>query len=69
MGQSQAIWYYMLRNRGFVRGMLDEAAARGVTKLVFTADLPMPGARYRDLRSGLAGAPGLAASCGGWGRL
>jgi L-lactate dehydrogenase (cytochrome) len=31
-----------------------------VTKLVFTVDLPMPGARYRDVRSGLAGAPGLA---------
>jgi L-lactate dehydrogenase (cytochrome) len=61
-GSPGEIWFqlYMLRDRGFVRGMLDEAAARGVTKLVFTVDLPMPGARYRDVRSGLAGAPGLA---------
>jgi L-lactate dehydrogenase (cytochrome) len=26
---------------------------------LFTVDLPVPGARYRDVRSGLAGAPGL----------
>jgi len=38
--------------------LLARAAAAGCTKLLFTVDLPMPGARYRDLRSGLAGAPG-----------
>jgi L-lactate dehydrogenase (cytochrome) len=27
---------------------------------VFTVDMPVPGSRYRDYRSGLAGAPGLA---------
>jgi L-lactate dehydrogenase (cytochrome) len=60
-GANSEIWFqlYMLKDRGFVQGMLDEAAAHGITKLVFTVDLPMPGARYRDLRSGLAGAPGL----------
>ena len=61
-GAQGEIWFqlYMLKDRGFVQGMLDEAAAHGITKLVFTVDLPMPGARYRDVRSGLAGAPGLA---------
>jgi L-lactate dehydrogenase (cytochrome) len=56
------IWFqlYMLKDRGFVKAMLDDAGARGISKLVFTVDLPMPGARYRDVRSGLAGAPGLA---------
>ncbi|WP_348239987.1 alpha-hydroxy-acid oxidizing protein, partial [Salmonella enterica] len=27
--------------------------------LVFTVDMPVPGSRYRDYRSGLAGAPGM----------
>ena len=60
-GAPGEIWFqlYMLRDRGFVRSLLDEAAAQGCTKLVFTVDLPMPGARYRDVRSGLAAAPGL----------
>ena len=30
--------------------------------LVFTVDMPVPGSRYRDLRSGLAGAAGMAGS-------
>jgi L-lactate dehydrogenase (cytochrome) len=30
-----------------------------IRTLVFTVDMPLPGARYRDFRSGLAGAPGL----------
>lgn len=56
------LWFqlYMLKDRGFVRDMLAKAAALGVKTLVFTVDLPMPGARYRDVRSGLAGAPGTA---------
>jgi len=60
-GAPGEIWFqlYMIRDRGFMRQLLDEAAAQGCTKLLFTVDLPMPGARYRDLRSGLAGSPGL----------
>jgi L-lactate dehydrogenase (cytochrome) len=59
-GAPGEIWFqlYMIRDRGFMRTLLDEAAANGITKLLFTVDLPMPGARYRDFRSGLAGAPG-----------
>jgi L-lactate dehydrogenase (cytochrome) len=55
-------WFqlYMVRDRGFMRSLLEEAAAAGVEVLLFTVDLPMPGARYRDFRSGLAGAAGPA---------
>ena len=54
-------WFqlYMLRDREFMRELLAQAAEEGVTRLVFTVDMPVPGTRYRDYRSGLAGAPGL----------
>jgi L-lactate dehydrogenase (cytochrome) len=54
-------WFqlYMLRDRGFVAAMIATARAAGCPALVFTVDLPTPGARYRDVRSGLSGAPGL----------
>jgi L-lactate dehydrogenase (cytochrome) len=56
------IWFqlYMIRDRAFMRDLLAEAAARGCSALLFTVDMPVPGTRYRDYRSGLAGAPGLA---------
>jgi len=55
-------WFqlYVLRDRGVMRDLLARAKAAGCTTLVFTVDLPMPGARYRDMRSGLAGASGLS---------
>jgi L-lactate dehydrogenase (cytochrome) len=61
-GSGQPPWFqlYMLRDRGFVSAMIDRAAAANCPALVFTVDLPVPGARYRDRRSGLTGAPGLA---------
>lgn len=51
------IWFqlYVLKDRGFMRSMLERAQAVGVTTLVFTVDMPVPGARYRDLHSGLSG--------------
>lgn len=57
-----APWFqlYMLKDRGFVEAMLERAHAAGCPALVFTVDLPLPGTRYRDLRSGLSGAPGIA---------
>jgi L-lactate dehydrogenase (cytochrome) len=56
-GSPAEIWFqlYMIRDREFMRTLLAEAASAGITKLLFTVDLPMPGARYRDYRSGLAG--------------
>jgi len=58
----EKIWFqlYMVRDRAFMRDLLAEAAAQGVDTLFFTVDLPMPGARYRDVRSGMAAAPSLA---------
>lgn len=58
------IWFqlYMLRDRGFMRELLAHAREARCGALVFTVDLPLPGARYRDYRSGLAGSPGLRGS-------
>jgi L-lactate dehydrogenase (cytochrome) len=53
-------WFqlYMLKDRAFVIDMLARASALGCEALVFTVDLPVPGMRYRDYRSGLSGQPG-----------
>ncbi len=61
-GSGSPPWFqlYMLRDRGFVGAMLDRAQTADCPALVFTVDLPVPGARYRDRRSGLTGAPGLS---------
>lgn len=60
-GVTRPIWFqlYMIRDRGFLRDLLALAEAAGTTTLVFTVDMPVPGTRYRDYRSGLAGAPGV----------
>lgn len=54
-------WFqlYMIRDREFMRDLLHKAHDLGCNTLVFTVDMPMPGSRYRDYRSGLAGASGL----------
>jgi len=59
---TRPFWFqlYVLRDRGFMRDLLARAREAGCSALVFTVDLPVPGARYRDLRSGLAGAAGLS---------
>lgn len=55
-------WFqlYMIRDRGFLAEMLDRASDAECSALLFTVDMPVPGSRYRDYRSGLAGAPGIA---------
>ena len=57
-------WFqlYMIRDRGFMVDLIAQAKAVGCNLLVFTVDMPLPGSRYRDLRSGLAGAPGIGGS-------
>jgi L-lactate dehydrogenase (cytochrome) len=54
-------WFqlYMLRDRAFMKDLMAQARAARCSALVFTVDLPVPGSRYRDVRSGMAGAPGL----------
>lgn len=51
------IWFqlYVLKDRGFMRNALERAMAAGITTLVFTVDMPTPGARYRDAHSGMSG--------------
>src|SRR5476649_2747148 len=54
---AQPIWFqlYVLKDRGFMKNVLERAQAVGVTNLVFTVDMPTPGARYRDAHSGMSG--------------
>ncbi len=50
-----------------MRDLMLQAKAAGCTTLIFTVDMPVPGSRYRNYHSGLAGAPGLAgALCRSW---
>jgi L-lactate dehydrogenase (cytochrome) len=60
-GEPTPFWFqlYMIRDRGFLKDLLAKASSAGCPTLVFTVDMPVPGTRYRDYRSGLAGASGL----------
>lgn len=59
-----APWFqlYMIRDRAYMRDLIDRVLAAGAETLVFTVDMPLPGIRYRDARSGLydTGLRGLA---------
>lgn len=70
-------WFqlYITRDRGFTREVLARALAAGCDTLFLTVDMPVPGPRYRDRRSGLAGGTPFqrqlsrlmqAANCPGW---
>ncbi len=54
---TQPFWFqlYMIRDREFMRDMLALAREAKCSALIFTVDMPVPGSRYRDYRSGLAG--------------
>jgi L-lactate dehydrogenase (cytochrome) len=54
---SDPVWFqlYMLRDRGVVQALLERTRSAGCDTLVFTVDLPLPGARYRDFRNGMLG--------------
>jgi len=53
----EPFWFqlYMIRDRAFMRDMLVLAREAKCSALIFTVDMPVPGSRYRDYRSGLAG--------------
>ena len=55
---NRPMWFqlYVLKDRGFMRNALERARAAGCSTLVFTVDMPTPGARYRDAHSGMSGA-------------
>ncbi len=63
-----APWFqlYILKDRGYMRELIGRARAAGSPVLVLTVDLPTPGARYRDIRSGFRGLTGIQAA---WNRL
>jgi L-lactate dehydrogenase (cytochrome) len=50
-------WFqlYVMRDRGFARELMQRAQAAGCPVLVLTVDLAVMGARYRDIRNGMAG--------------
>ena len=54
------IWFqlYVLKDRGFMRDVMRRAWDLGSRTLVFTVDMPVPGARYRDAHSGMSGPNG-----------
>jgi L-lactate dehydrogenase (cytochrome) len=56
-------WFqlYVLKDRGYMRELVRRAKAAGCPVLMLTVDLPVPGARYRDVRSGFRGLTGLPA--------
>ena len=51
------IWFqlYVLRDRAFMKDVLVRARDLGAEVLVFTVDMPVPGARYRDAHAGMSG--------------
>jgi L-lactate dehydrogenase (cytochrome) len=51
------MWFqlYVLKDRSFMKNVLERAKAAGVKTLIFTVDMPTPGARYRDMHSGMSG--------------
>ncbi|HYD88438.1 MAG TPA: L-lactate dehydrogenase [Vitreimonas sp.] len=61
---SAPIWFqlYMIKDRGVMSELLARAARLECAALVFTLDLPVAGARYRDYRAGMSAPPGVAAS-------
>ena len=54
---STPLWFqlYVIRDRGFMRDLIAKARDEGAAALVFTVDMPAPGARRRDAHSGLSG--------------
>ncbi len=56
----EPIWFqlYVIRDRAFMHDLIERANAAGCTAMLFTVDMPLPGIRYRDYKSGLAGQPG-----------
>lgn len=53
-GQPPWFQLYMIKDRDWVVHMIEQAKSAGCKVLLLTADLQTPGARYRDIRSGMS---------------
>ena len=58
---SKPFWFqlYVMKDRGFVRSLIERAAAAKCSALMLTVDLPVPGQRHCDIKNGLAVPPAL----------
>lgn len=56
---SKPFWFqlYVMRDKAFVKNLMDRAKAAGVTTLVLTMDLQIMSQRHKDYRNGLSGPP------------
>ena len=56
---TKPFWFqlYVMRDRDFVRNLLDRARTAGCSALVLTLDLQILGQRHKDLRNGLSAPP------------
>jgi L-lactate dehydrogenase (cytochrome) len=54
-------WFqlYVMKDRGFVRSLIERAIAAKCSALVLTVDLPVQGERHRDVKSGMTVPPEL----------
>jgi L-lactate dehydrogenase (cytochrome) len=59
-------WFqlYMLKDRGFVKGVIDRSVSAGSKVLVFTVDLATPGRRYSEVHDGMEKDPTLLGMLG-----
>ena len=58
---TRPFWFqlYMIRDRAFMKDLLAQAREAGCATLMFTVDMAVPGSRYRDYHTGLAGTGGI----------
>jgi L-lactate dehydrogenase (cytochrome) len=59
---SQPFWFqlYMMKDRGFMRALIERAAAARCSALVLTVDLQVLGQRHADIRNGLTVPPQIS---------
>src|SRR6202050_4853204 len=58
---AKPFWFqlYVMKDRGFVRGLIERAAAAKCSALVLTVDLQVLGQRHRDIKNGMTVPPEL----------
>jgi len=61
---SKPFWFqlYVMKDRDFIRRLIERAKAAGCSALVLTADLQIMGQRHKDIRNGLSVPPKITMS-------